>query len=72
MNGKLKNEKLPTLKGKKTMQKSQGKKNEIKRNLRMENQSWNDCKFQIHWSKLEWVNPRGRIEVKNPFSVSSN
>ena len=37
----------------------------------MENQIWNDWKFQIHWNKLEWVNPRSRIEVKNTFFVSS-
>ena len=37
----------------------------------MENQSSNDWKFQIHWNKLEWVNPRIRIEGNNPFCVSS-
>ena len=38
----------------------------------MENQSWNDWKFKIYWSKLEWVNPRSRIEGNNKFCVSSN
>ena len=37
----------------------------------MANQSWNDWKFQIHWNKLEWVNPRSPIEGNNPFCVSS-
>ena len=37
----------------------------------MENQSWNDWKFHIHWNKIDWVNPRSCIEVKNPFCVSS-
>ena len=27
-------------------------------------QSWNYWKFQIHWNKLEWVNPRSRDEQK--------
>ena len=36
----------------------------------MANQIWNDWKFQIHWNKLEWVNPISCIEVKNPFCVS--
>ena len=33
----------------------------------MENKIWNDCKFQIHWNKLEWVNPKIRIEQNNLF-----
>ena len=37
----------------------------------MANQNWNDWKFQIHWNKLEWINPRSRIEQKKPFCVSS-
>ena len=37
----------------------------------MANQSWNEWKFQIHWDKLKWVNPRICIEGKNPFCVSS-
>ena len=28
----------------------------------MENQNWNDWKFQIYWNKLEWVNTRSRIQ----------
>ena len=37
----------------------------------MEDQRWNDWKFQIHWNKLEWVNPRNRSEVNHPFCVYS-
>ena len=33
--------------------------------MQIENQKWNDWKFQIQWNKLEWVNPRSRIEQKN-------
>ena len=28
-----------------------------------------DWRFQIHWNKIERVNPRSRIEGKNPFCV---
>ena len=37
----------------------------------MANQNWNDWKFQINWNKLDWVNPRSRIEQNNPFCASS-
>ena len=37
----------------------------------MDNQSWDDWKFKIHWNKLEWVNPRNFSEGNNPFCVSS-
>ena len=37
----------------------------------MSNQIWNDQRFQIHWNKLKWVNPRSRIEVKNNFFYSN-
>ena len=40
-------------------------------NLHMANKSWNDYIFQIHRDKLEWVNPRSHIAVKNSFYVSS-
>ena len=55
------NDKLPTLKKQKLTKKSQDKEDEIKRNLYRENQSWNKYKFQIHWNKLQWVNPGSRI-----------
>ena len=65
------NVKLPPRKKRKLSKKSQEKEDEIKRNLKMENQNWNHWKFQIHWNKLEWVNPRILIEQKNPFCISS-
>ena len=33
----------------------------------MENQKFNDWKFQIYWNKLEWGNPRNCIEQKIYF-----
>ena len=65
------NEKLSPLTKRKLSKKSQENEGEIKRNLHMANQNWNDWKIQIHWNKFEWVNPRSRIERKNPFCVSS-
>ena len=38
----------------------------------MVDQVLNYWKLQINWNKLEWVNPRSRIEGNDPFFVSSN
>ena len=35
------------------------------------NRHWNDWKFQLHWNKLEWVNPIINIKRQQPYSVSS-
>ena len=37
----------------------------------MANHDWNYWTFQIHWNKLEWVNPRSHIEQNKTFFVSS-
>ena len=50
-------QKLPPLKKRKPSKKKK-KKDEIKRKLTESNQEWCDWKFQIHWNKLEWENPR--------------
>ena len=65
------NENLPPLKKIKPREKSQEKEYEIKRKLQTDNQNCNDQKFQIHWNKLEWENPRNCNEQKNPYCVSS-
>ena len=65
------NEKLPPLKKQKLRKKAQEKRDEIKINLKIANQNWNDWKIHVHWKKLEWVNPRSRNERKNPVFVSS-
>ena len=31
------------------------------------NRYWNDWKFQLHWHKLEWVNPKIKIKGGNPI-----
>ena len=57
----------------KKMKLSQTKKeeNKIKIKLKKANKEWCDWKFQIHWNKLEWVNPRSRDERKKSICVSS-
>ena len=41
----------------------------LNRRITEENQERCDLKFQMQWNKLEWVNPRGCDEQKNPFCV---
>ena len=47
--------------------KYQKEEDEINRKLTEANQYWNYCKFQIHYNKIEWVNPRSRYKQKNIF-----
>ena len=30
---------------------------------------WNYWKLELHWNKLEWINPRSKIKIKQPYSV---
>ena len=46
-------QKLPTLKKRRLSKKQQKEEDKIKRKLHEANQDWNDCKFHIHWNKLE-------------------
>ena len=62
---------IPTLRRQKISEKSQQKDDEIKNKLYTSNSNWNNWKFQIHWNKLEWVNPRSKIKRKQPYSVYS-
>ena len=32
---------------------------------------WNDWKLQLHWNKLESVDPKSTPKIIKPFSVSS-
>ena len=50
---------------------AQDKEDEIKGNIEMAYQSCNEWKFQIHWNKLEQVNPRSCMEGKNYFCIST-
>ena len=62
---------LTPLRKQKLSKKAQEKYDKIKRNLKTENQNWNDWKFQIHWNILDWVNPRSKFVRKEPYSNSS-
>ena len=63
-------QKLPPLKKSKLSKKSQKGEDKIKRRLTEANKEWNDWKFQVHWNKIEWLNPRISDEIKNTFYVS--
>ena len=60
-------QKIPPLKKRRPIKKSQKEEDEIKRKLIETYQYYIDCKFQIHWNKLEWVNPRSHDERKIHF-----
>ena len=62
---------LPPLKKRKLSNNKKEEENKINRRLTGENQEWCVWKFQIHWNKLEWVNPRSCDEIKNSFCVFS-
>ena len=51
---------LPPLKKRKLSKKTQKEKDEINIRVTEANKMWNDWKFQMHWNKIEWVNPRSR------------
>ena len=50
--------------------KSQEKDGKIKWKLNTANSNWDDCKFLLHWNKIEWVNPRNKILRKKTYSTS--
>ena len=60
-------QKLTPLKKSKLSKKAQEKDDAIKIKIQKSYQDWNDWKFQIHWNKLEWLNPRSRNEQKKHF-----
>ena len=62
---------IPPPKKRELIKKWKEEEDKIKRIITEANQEWCDGKFQIHWNKLEWANPRSRYKRKNPFCVSS-
>ena len=62
---------LPPLKRTKLSKKAQERQDYIQKNLYEANRWWNDRKFQLHWNKLEWVDPKYTPKRVKPFSVSS-
>ena len=57
---------LPPLRRPKLSKRAQAKEDEIKK-LYKANRYWNDWTFQLHWYKLEWVNPRSQIKKGKPI-----
>ena len=62
---------LPTLRRTKLSKKSQEKQDEIQKKIYEANKLWNDWRFQLHWHKLEWVDPKSLIKRDKTYSVSS-
>ena len=62
---------LPPLRRLKLSKKAQERQAEIPKKLYEANKWWNDWKFQLHWHKLEWVNPKYLNKRDKPYSVSS-
>ena len=58
---------LPPLKKRRLSTPPPKEEDQIKRKLTEDNQYRNDWKFQIHWNKLELVNPRSCDEQKIHF-----
>ena len=57
---------LPPLRRPKLSKKTQEKDDETRKRYEA-NMYWNDWKLQLHWNKLERVNPRSQIKGKNPI-----
>ena len=58
---------LPQLKRTQLGKKAQKRQDLIKNKLFQSNMWWNDCKFQLHWNMLEWVDPKSKLNELNPF-----
>ena len=58
---------LPPLKRKKPSKKAQERHDLILKKLSQSNRWWNYWKFQLHWNKLEWVDPKSTPKRFNPF-----
>ena len=62
---------LPPLKRTKLSKKAQERHDYIQNKLYESNRWRNGWKFQFHWNKLEWVDPKSTPKIVKPFSVSS-
>ena len=60
---------LPPPRRTKLSKKAQERQDEKK--LYESNKWWNYWKFQLHWHKMEWVDPKSTPKRDKPFSVSS-
>ena len=58
---------LPPLKITKLRKKAQERQDYIQKKLYEANRWWNDWKFQLHWNKIEWVDPKYNPKRVNPI-----
>ena len=62
---------LTPLKRTRPGKKAQDRHDFILKKLYESNRWWNDWRFQLHWNKLEWVDPKSTPKRVKPYSVSS-
>ena len=62
---------LPPLSRTKLSKKAQENQDEIQKKLYEASKCWNDCKFQLQWHKLEWVDPKSTPKIDKYYYVSS-
>ena len=62
---------IPPFKRTKLSRKAQKMQDVIQKKLYAANRWWNIWKSQLHWNKLEWVDPKYNPKRVKPFSVSS-
>ena len=62
---------LPPLSTNKLSKKAQERQDIIQIKIYEANKRWNDWKLQLHWNKLEWVDPKSNPKRVKIFSVSS-
>ena len=60
---------LPPIRKQTLSKKAQNKNDKIKGKLHTANRNWNDWIFQLHWNKLDWVNPISKNSIKNPIQL---
>ena len=58
---------ISPLKRMKLNKKSQERQDYIQKKLYEANRWWNGWKFQLHWNRLEWVDPKSTPKELNPF-----
>ena len=62
---------LTPLKRTKLIKTTQERRNYIQKKLYESYRWWNDWRFQFHWNKLEWVDPKYTPKIVKPISASS-
>ena len=53
----------------KLSKKPHDKYDKMKHKLHTDNRNWNAWIYQLHWNKLEWVNPISKTKRKKPIQL---